>query len=148
MDAERAIFTLRRHLALIAAARADERRKIAQVLRVEANTIGGVIGAAFRAVAGEIESAAAALATVRSDAPSTLSPAERAAEIARLAREFAAEDEVITAQRAVIMRREPVGPVAEVLDAPVDLPPERQYDDESEAHALLRGRRLPPPKPL
>ena len=157
MSSEQPIFTVARNREMIQRAveraRVEERQKIAAALEVQANSVGGVIGAALRQIASDFEQAGAMLVAARpardfqpigAVAEEERQRAEREAEerrlgAERLARQAREDDERIAREaeerRALVER----GQVPrEALD---ELPPVRLTSDEDDFHIAQRKLR-------
>jgi hypothetical protein len=65
------VFSLTRHRELLAVAVQQERQRIIVALEIEANTIGGAVGAALRSIAEQVQSARAARAVPSPATPAT-----------------------------------------------------------------------------
>lgn len=137
------VFSLARHRELVAAAvertRREERERCAQAIEINANTIGGAVGAALDEIARQVREALP---------PKPIEPsgADRIAEQQRL------DSERIERERAELRRKVDAGEWDPNVDPPLGadmLPAEgREYSDDMSAAALVRGRRLPPPPGL
>jgi hypothetical protein len=65
------VFSLTRHRELLAAAVQQERQRIIVALEIEANTIGGAVGAALRSIAEQVQQVQSARAPRAAPSPAT-----------------------------------------------------------------------------
>jgi hypothetical protein len=158
------VFSLARHRALVGEAVAAERGRLAAALDVEANTIGGAVGGALRAIAEQLR---ASQTTVKpspvtpgtsyrdeDDPPlsvpfEALTPAQRQRRLAQraevqrqgaesIAAQLREQEAQIARDREVLQRLRAQAP--DVAAEPEDdgLPPLREHSDDADAAALVR----------
>lgn len=160
------VFSLARHRTLVAEAVAAERGRLAAALDVEANTIGGAVGGALRAIAEQLRAsqtvvkpsptapAGAAHDPDDADPPlsvpfEALTPAQRQRRLAQraevqrqgaesIAAQLRAQEAQIARDREVLQRLRAQAPDVAAEPEEDGLPPLREHSDDADAAALVR----------